>query len=307
MTDLEVRRIRFDFDSDQVPFLWSPENPAFSFRINAISIIAICFEKMIVAAVREAMPLITEPSVAAEAEAFLRQEAQHASAHRQHVRALIKSYPGLQQTFDDAVACFDELTETTTLAFRLAYIASLEVTFAPTFKMMLDNEATLFRPGDDRVASLLLWHFVEEIEHRSSALVIYNAVVGSNWYRLRSLPGVIKHLAKVLPIITEGVNAHVPIEERLVDARILLPNYRMREALRRLSPFGKDKSEPMVPAAMGSVPRKHKRAAIVGVMLSQMPFHDPKDVALPEFADRWFDRFERGDDVSRWYSSERTG
>ena len=43
---------------------------------------------------------------------------------------------------------------------------------------MLDNEKTLFRPGDDRVASLFLWHFVRG-RHRSSALVIYDAVVGS--------------------------------------------------------------------------------------------------------------------------------
>ena len=52
--------------------------------------------------------------------------------------------------------------------------------------MMLDNEETLFRPGDDRVASLFLWHFVEEVEHRSSALVIYDAVVGKPWYRIRA-------------------------------------------------------------------------------------------------------------------------
>ena len=62
MTELEVRKVRFDFETADVPFMWSPQNPAFSFRINAISIIAICFEKMIVAAVREAMPLITDPA-----------------------------------------------------------------------------------------------------------------------------------------------------------------------------------------------------------------------------------------------------
>ncbi len=46
---------------------------------------------------------------------------------------------------------------------RLAYVADTEATFTPSFKLMLDNEKTLFRPGDDRVASLFLWHFVEEV------------------------------------------------------------------------------------------------------------------------------------------------
>ena len=170
MSELEVRRPKFDFSED-VPWAWNPTNPGFSFFMNATSIIAICFEQMIVAAVQEAKPLITDPAVAAEATAFLRQEAQHSSTHRKHVTALIDRYPGLQQTFDAAMASFEELTATKSLEFRLAYIADLEATFTPSFKLMLDNEETLFRPGDERVASLFIWHFVEEVEHRSSALV----------------------------------------------------------------------------------------------------------------------------------------
>ena len=103
MTDLEIRRIRFDLDGE-VPFNWNAGNPAFSTYMNMVSIMAICFEKMLVAAVREAMPLITDTGVAEEADAFLRQEAQHASAHRQHLRALIRLHPGLQETLDEAVA-----------------------------------------------------------------------------------------------------------------------------------------------------------------------------------------------------------
>src|SRR6201998_618268 len=196
MTNLEVRRPKFDFTED-VPWEWNPQNPAFSFFMNATSIIAICFEQMIVAAVQQAKPLITDASVAEEARAFLRQEAQHSSTHRKHVTALIKRYPGLQETLDAAIASFDDVTATKSLKFRLAYIADLEATFTPSFKLMLDNEETLFRGGDDRVASLFMWHFVEEVEHRSSALVIYDAVVGDTWYRTRAVPGVVKHLLRV--------------------------------------------------------------------------------------------------------------
>lgn len=79
MTDLVVRRPRFDFTED-VPWQWNPQSPAFSFMMNATSIIAICFEQMIVAAVQEAKPRISDPAVADEAMAFLRQEAQHQPA-----------------------------------------------------------------------------------------------------------------------------------------------------------------------------------------------------------------------------------
>lgn len=298
MTDLEVRRPKFDF-TDDVPWIWHPENPAFSFLMNATSIIAICFEQMIVAAVQEAKPRIADDEVAAEATAFLRQEAQHSSSHRKHVNALIRHYPGLQRTLDDAIACFDALTATKSLKFRLAYIADLEATFTPSFKLMLDNEATLFRPGDDRVASLFLWHFVEEVEHRSSALLIYHAVVGDNWYRIRALPAVVKHLLQVMSVIADGVNAHVPPRDRKVDARTLLPAYGAWENLKSKLRSGRRS----VPSAFAAVPRKQILVAAGRVLLSQTPYHKPEHEPLPRFADQWFERWKRGEDVARWYSA----
>ncbi|MEE3063954.1 MAG: metal-dependent hydrolase [Actinomycetota bacterium] len=298
MTDLEVRRPKFDF-TDDVPWAWHPENPAFSFFMNATSIIAICFEQMIVAAVQEAKPRMTDAAVVTEATAFLRQEAQHSSSHRKHVNALIKRYPGLQQTFDDVMACFDTLTATKSLKFRLAYIADLEATFTPSFKLMLDNEATLFRPGDDRVASLFLWHFVEEVEHRSSALVIYDAVVGDNWYRIRVLPAVVKHLLRVMAVIVDGVNVHVPLSDRKVDARMLLPAYGAWENLKSKLASG---SRP-VPSAFASVPRKQILVAAGRVLMSQTPYHKPEHEPLPKFADQWFERWKHGGDVVRWYTA----
>ncbi|MCV7216743.1 metal-dependent hydrolase [Mycobacterium crocinum] len=300
MTALEVRRPKFDFTGD-VPWEWNPDNPQFSFFMNATSIIAICFEQMIVAAVQEAAPLITDPEAASEATAFLRQEAQHSSTHRKHVSALIRRYPGLQQTLDAAVADYEHLTRTAPLRFRLAYIADLEATFTPSFKMMLDNEATLFRPGDERVASLLMWHFVEEVEHRSSALIVYDAAIGDSWYRIRALPGVVRHLMGIMRIIADGVNEHVPEADRKVDARTLLPTFGMRQtAMQRLA-----RRRASTPNAFATVPRRERLVAAGRVLLSQTPFHDPADDRLPEFADRWLARWKAGGDVTRWYTGEQ--
>ncbi|WIM90018.1 metal-dependent hydrolase [Candidatus Mycobacterium wuenschmannii] len=297
MTALEVRRPKFDFTGD-VPWEWNPANPRFSFFMNATSIIAICFEQFIVAAVQEAKPLITDPQVAAEATAFLRQEAQHSSTHRKHVSALVKRYPGLQTTFDAATVSFDEVTSTTPLKYRLAYIADLEATFTPSFKMLLDNEATLFRPGDERVASLFLWHFVEEVEHRSSALVIYDSVVGDNWYRIRALPRIFRHLIEVTRIIADGVNAHVPEADRKVDARTLLPTFGLKQGLR--ARLARERST--IPNAFATVPRLQRFRAVSRVLLSQTPYHNPEHQPLPRFADAWFERWNGGGDVTHWYT-----
>ena len=56
-----------------------------------------------------------------------------------------------------------------------------------------------------------MWHFVEEVEHRSSALIIYDAVVDDKLYRMRVLPRVVKHLMKVSNNVFEGINANVPL------------------------------------------------------------------------------------------------
>ena len=101
--------------------------------------------------------------------------------------------------------------------------------------LLEDNEDIMFRPGGDRVASLLLWHMVEEVEHRSSALVIYNAVVGKRTYRLRVLPSVIRHIMGTLvPVYVDGMNSHVPEDDRVLDLRVMSASWRIRDQLRTL-------------------------------------------------------------------------
>lgn len=210
MTKLQVRRVRFDLAGDDVPFNWNPLRPAFAMQCNMITFFAPGFEKLIVDATREAIPLMRDPRQAEEANAYLRQEAQHSAAHMGHFRALVRRWPGLQQTMDEVVASYDRLTATKPLAWRLAYTAVIENTFTPYFKVFLDHEDKLFEPGDERVASLFLWHFVEEIEHRSSALMVYDAAHGDFLYRVRAIGAVIKHLSEVLSIVSRGFQKHVP-------------------------------------------------------------------------------------------------
>ena len=57
---------------------------------------------------------------------------------------------------------------------------------------------------------MFLWHFVEEIEHRSSALKVYDAVHDSYPYRVKTIIGVVRHIDQVLRIISRGFQQHVP-------------------------------------------------------------------------------------------------
>jgi predicted metal-dependent hydrolase len=305
VTDLTVRKMRFAFADHDVPFRWNEANPAFSSMANAVSFLAIGFEKMIVTMIKEAMPLITDPAIAAEADAFVRQEGQHSHAHRQHAKALVKRYPGLQETLDEVIGAFDDLTANTPVEYRLAYTADLEATFTPVFKLMLDHDATLFRPGDDRVASLFLWHFVEEVEHRSSALIIFRSVVGSELYRMRKAPSVFKHVMDVIRLACAGFNEHVPLEERGVDALSMFAKHRNKQALRRLIPGVRYEDFGPMPRAFDDLPRGEQLTALAGIIRSQLPKHNPDHEDLPSLADEWFRKFDEGYDVTHWYTADR--
>ncbi|MGB3773540.1 MAG: metal-dependent hydrolase [Rhodococcus sp. (in: high G+C Gram-positive bacteria)] len=305
MSDLVVRKLRFAFAATEVPFVWNESNPAFSSMANAVSFLAVGFEKMIGGMISEAMPLIQDPKIASEAKAFVRQEGQHSTAHLQHVNALIRRYPGLQKTLDDVVADFDRLTATTPVRYRLAYTADLEATFTPTFKMMLDNDSTLFAPGDDRVASLFLWHFVEEVEHRSSALIIYDEVIGSQWYRMRMAPSIFRHVMHALRIACEGFNEHVPLDDRRLDAMSMFRTHAMTKSLRQRLPFIRAPYDGPFADAFAHVSARELFDALSGVVRSQIPGHDPAGEALPALADEWFSRYEAGYDVTRWYTANR--
>src|SRR6185295_16583746 len=74
-----------------------------------------------------------------------------------------------------------------------------------------------------RVASLFLWHFVEEVEHRSSAMVIYRSVVGDERYRLRKVPAIFSHVLGVYKGAVRSFDEVVPEADRVIEAKRLLP------------------------------------------------------------------------------------
>ena len=206
-----------------VPFQWQPANPRFGLFGNTFTFLAIAFERYIVAATRQAMPRITDPAVVEEADWFLRQEAQHARAHRFHANAMMAQHPGSRRRSPPRTPPTTTCSSAKPIEFHLAYIANLEATFTPLFKMVFDHRRPLFDGGDERIGTLILWHFVEEIEHRSSALRIHHHVTPDRWYRLRSARQVFDHVAGIYSLILSGFESHVPLDARHVPTSVVGP------------------------------------------------------------------------------------
>lgn len=300
MTNVVIRSIPFKFDAS-VPFQWQPNNPNFGVFCNSFTFFAVPFERFIVAVVRELRKVVDDSEVLAEADAFVKQEAQHASAHRKHMLALIEQYPGLAGIDDEATAMFEELRRRESLQYHLAYIANIEATFTPLMKVFLDHRDSLFEGGDRRVASLMMWHFVEEIEHRSSALILSRALTPSPWYRVKHLKPIFEHINRVMMTVVEGFDEHVPLADRGVSARDALTSGLFAGELKRRLPFARNGSTALPPSVFHAVPATTIMSMMWRLVLSQGPRHDPAVQPIPAWADEWMSAYERGSDMTAYF------
>jgi predicted metal-dependent hydrolase len=301
VTKLVVRKIPWEFDAT-VPFMWQPKNPSFGLFCNAFTFIAVPFERYIVSAVRKAQDKLDEdPEVAAEADAFVRQEAQHASAHRKHMMALTQRYPELEKCYEDACMAYDKLIDERPIEFHSAYIANLEATFTPLFKVMLDNRNVLFGGGDQRVASLMMWHFVEEIEHRSSGLTLCKHISPNPWYRVKHFRATSRHVGALAQTVAETFDGVVPSEDRGASAKELMSKGLMTRELKYRLPGGRGRRGDGPPSIFQDVPSTQLAKMLWRLWLSQTPYHDPANQPLPGWADTWMQEYARGTDMTKFF------
>ena len=270
MTNLVVRNMQFDFSG--VPFIWNPANPEFSLLANILSFQAIGFERFICRSMTAAQDRVTDTELRKEIIEFKSQEMAHSKAHLAHVRSIIDLYPKLQDAFDESLEDFDKKWEAHDLAYQLAYSAIIEATSLPLYKIIIHHRDKLMAGGDSRVASLLLWHFCEELEHRSSALRVYQTVVGRPFYRMRVFPDVGGHLARNMNRIGMRFAEHVP-EVAGLDIRL----------------------------ATARIPRRDRLKMVVKLFSSQLPFYDPARGRLPPYCTQWAQRYEAGEDMREAY------
>jgi predicted metal-dependent hydrolase len=300
MTELVIRRIRWEFD-DTVPFMWQPQNPNFGIFCNVFTFIAVPFEKYLIKALSQAQDRFAEsPGVMAEADAFLRQEGQHAAAHRKHMTALVSRYPALERAYEGATLAFDALIAEHPVEFHAAYIANLEATFTPLFKVILDNRDSLFAGSDQRVASLMTWHFVEEIEHRSSGLILYRHLSPDPWYRVKRIRDTFRHIGAVAADIAGIIDDVVPLEERGASAKDLMSIGLLVDEFKYRGPGGARRRARSggCPTLFHSVPTADLAKMVWRLALSQAPNHDPRDQPLPDWADTWMAEYARGTDMT---------
>ena len=182
--DIEIRTIPFQF-GDDIPPVWNPAMPEWSHMVNGASLAMPYLEPFLIKNLREALPQIEHADLREDVRAFVGQEAQHFTNHRRYNEMLKRNgYPELALIEDSMTQGYKRLS-TRSLAWRLAYTAGFETMTMGITEWLINDRERLFHDADPVVASLVLWHMVEETEHKSVAFDVFQAVSGS--YLLRVL------------------------------------------------------------------------------------------------------------------------
>ena len=182
--DIVVRRIPFEFPDDLDPH-WKRDEPELSHMINGASLTMPYLEPFLIDCIREALHRIDDPKIREAAKGFMAQEGQHYRQHRRYNELLkSKGYPELAEIEDAMQASYDRMRQKRSLGFRMAYTAGFETMTLGVTSWLVNERRDLFRNADSRVASFILWHMVEETEHKRVAFDVYQAACPGFWTRM---------------------------------------------------------------------------------------------------------------------------
>lgn len=176
------RRIPFSFPND-IKGHWIPGKPELSHMMNGASLTMPYLEPFLIRTLRDAMSNIKDPLLLADCEAFMAQEGQHFRAHRRFNDALkANGYPRLAEIEAQMEESYAQLSHKS-LASRLAYTAGFESMTLGVTRWLIECRQQLFAGADSRIVSFILWHMVEETEHKTVAFDAYQAVCGGYFTR----------------------------------------------------------------------------------------------------------------------------
>lgn len=182
-----VRRMRFPYP-DSLKAWWNPARPEFSHVVNAASLAMPFLEPYLIETMRKAKERIADPRLQQEVDLYIGQESTHFRQHQQFNKRLAdlgyKTVPALEATLK---ADYDAFARTRSFTFNIAYAEGFEAMALTLGHMLVEDRDFLFGDADPAVSSLVLWHFVEEIEHKCVTYDVFKALDGRYAWRIYGL------------------------------------------------------------------------------------------------------------------------
>lgn len=188
---IKPRKVKFEWQD--TPIDWVPNQPFASYFINEINMILPAGEFWFCRLYNKVLPQITDPKLAEDVRAFIRQEAMHAQAHNSANKEYlterqidvqrnlkVMDYVFTRILADDPMGKkMPKMLERQWDLFRLGIVATVEHMTCVLGKYVLYNQYWEQLGADPNMLDLVKWHGAEEIEHRSVAFDVYRHLGGS--------------------------------------------------------------------------------------------------------------------------------
>jgi uncharacterized protein len=178
---IPVRRPTFDFTRVRSRH-WFGGDPFLSHLGNALSLTFPEGERFFMDSVKHYEKRVTSPALKHEIARFLGQEALHSRAHEVYnewLRTIGLDPSGIERRVEEGLG---RVRRERSARYQLAMTCALEHFTAMMAELLLQSE-DLREAMDPEVRRLLVWHAIEETEHKAVAFDVYAATGGS--YRTR--------------------------------------------------------------------------------------------------------------------------
>ncbi len=264
---MTVRRMRFPYP-ESLKAWWNPARPEFSHIVNAASLAMPYLEPYLIETMRQARAKIVDAQLLKDVDLYIGQESTHFRQHQQFNKRLAdlgyRTVPAHEATVK---ADYEAFARSRSFTFNVAYAEGFEAMALTIGHMLVEDRAFLFRDGDAAVSSLVLWHFVEEIEHKCATYDVFKALDGRYVWRIY---GLLYAMIHIMARTRQGYRA------MLIEDGIWF-TWRSRLALYRL----------LVRIFAKLTPR---------LMRILKPSYDPREVPDPPWVLAWWRLYRDGGD-----------
>jgi predicted metal-dependent hydrolase len=181
---VRTRRIEFDYPADILPRHYVNDDLVMSHVVSVLSALFPEGEDFFVRTVRNYRDQITDPELKAQVGGFIGQEAIHGREHRTFNERLQQlGYPtrGIDRRTGIGLRFGERVLPK---SVQLAITAALEHYTATLAEVLLSDPRARAMLDVDEVRSLLLWHALEESEHKAVAFDVYQTVSGNHLVRV---------------------------------------------------------------------------------------------------------------------------
>ena len=224
---IEVRKMDFSF-SDVNEMDWYRGNPFLTAFIAVLSGTFPPGEQMFIESVRHFKDQVTDPQLLEDIKDFTRQEAHHTNQHKlanEKLESLGWRAQAIERRVEKAIAL---LNAKRSKRERLAATVCLEHITAIIAEYVLTHPKQMegMHPS---IRNMMVWHAIEEIEHKSVAFDVYMSTGGSR----KMLKRIMRAIAILFPTLTLARTFY------LLFAARRMPNWaQFKEGFQML--FGKD-------------------------------------------------------------------